>query len=322
MNILNKIIFLILLAGLASSVSAKQFYRFKNAEGNIIIKDQVTNEMIALGYDIINDNGQVISRVGPGKTLQELEEERLEKVEQRKAEMALKQQIRSDSDLLRLFSSIGDIIRTRDSQLLGLEQRIRIQGSKSELLKLQLEDQQAQAAIYERQGQNVPPAILKDIEATQLQIEDNYRNSVILEEEKIEVAKRYEKDIVRYKELESMRMTLKKQEAKTDYSRPVIYDCPDLDTCQKAWQLAQIYAKDNASGEIEIITNTLILTSKPTKDADLAISFSRIPAPNNGNQIVLEVSCNDSDLGAELCRSEQVKNLRKNYLTTIERRLN
>lgn len=305
----------------SNQLTAKQFYRFKNAEGKVVVKDQLTNDMIAAGYDVININGKLIRRVGPGKTLLEEEEDRIKALEKKKEEYALKQQIRSDADLLRQFSSVGDIIRNRDAQLLALEQRIRIQGSKSDLLKLQLEDQQRQAATHERLGQKIPKVLSRDIDDTQEQILGTTKNSQLLEAEKIKVAQRYERDIVRFKELESLRMTLKKEQSSNDGTRAVTFDCPDLNVCQKAWQLAQVYAKDNASGQIEIITNTLILTSKPQADTDVALSFSRIPAPKNKNQIVLEVSCADSEVGADLCRSDVAKNLRKNYLNFLKRRL-
>ncbi|MCW9018378.1 MAG: hypothetical protein OQJ89_15505, partial [Kangiellaceae bacterium] len=242
---------------------AKEFYRFKNAEGAMIIKDQVTNEMIKVGYEILNESGRVIKRVPPGKTLAEEEQERLEEIEEKKKQIALQQKIRSDAELLRQFSSIGDIIRNRDAQLLALEQRIKIQVSKSNLLKLQLEEQQRQAATHERLGQKLPKLLEKDIKNTHEQLANNAHNSGLLEQEKVTVAERYERDIIRYKELESLRKTLKKDEEESQGSMPVVYECPDKITCQKAWQIAQIYAKDNASGRIEIITNTLILTSKP-----------------------------------------------------------
>ncbi|MCW8879712.1 MAG: hypothetical protein OQK51_21850, partial [Kangiellaceae bacterium] len=225
--------------------------------------------------------------------------------------------IRSDAELLRQFSSIGDIIRNRDAQLLALEQRIKIQVSKSNLLKLQLEEQQRQAATHERLGQKLPKLLEKDIKNTHEQLANNAHNSGLLEQEKVTVAERYERDIIRYKELESLRKTLKKDEEESQGSMPVVYECPDKITCQKAWQIAQIYAKDNASGRIEIITNTLILTSKPEEDGEIALSFSRIPAPQNQSQILLEISCNDSEQGVALCKSEFVKKLKKSYLTKI-----
>ncbi|MET1256330.1 hypothetical protein [Aliikangiella maris] len=311
--------FLILLS---TVTFAKQFYRFKNSEGNMIVKDQLTNEMIAAGYDVINDQGKIIKRVGPGKTLGEEEQERLKEIERKKKEYEFKLKIKSDAELLRQFSSISDIIRNRDAQLLALEQRIKIQGSKSDLLKLQLEDQQRQAATHERLGQKIPKILQGDIEATQAQIDTNINSIATLEEEKVDVASRFETDIIRYKKLESLRRTIKQESPQNDGSRPVIYDCASIADCQKAWQLAQVYAKDNASGQIEIITNALILTSKPEKETDIALSFSKIPAPNNKSQIVFEVTCNESEQGADLCKSDFVKNVRKNYLKLVESTIN
>ncbi len=318
---LTKIASILLITLLAGGVAAKQYYRFKNQHGRTIIKDQVTNEMIVAGYEIINDTGKVVERVAPGKTLAELEQDRLKQLENKKSDDALKLKIRDDADLLRQFSSVSDIIRNRDGQLLALEQRIHIQFSKSNLLKLQLEDQQRQAATHERLGQRIPRLLQEDIATTLSQIENNSRNARSLEKEKIVVAKRFENDIVRYKELESFRKNHKNDVQENDGSEPITYDCPNTNTCNKAWQLAQIYAKDNASGRIEIITNTLILTSKPEKETDLALSFSKIPTAQNNNQIVLEVSCHNSEKGAEICSSDVVKKMRMNYLTSLKSRL-
>ena len=320
MNHLSRILYLTILLTLSSSVAAKNFYRYKNKAGELIINDQLTKEMIADGYDEINETGKLVRRVPPGKTLAQLDAERLAKIEEKKKQLQLKRQIRHDAELLRQFGTVSDIIHTRDAQLLALEQRIRIQGSKSGLLKLQLEDQQKQAATYERLGQPVPTTLQKEIDTTHRQIDDNTNNAKILEGEKVKVASRYEKDIVRFQDLASLRKKLKKNE-NNDGSKPVIYDCDTLAICAKAWQLAQVYARDNASGQIEIITNTLILTSKPEKDQDIGISFSRIPAPEDKYQIVLEVSCSNSEYGAEFCKTDSVKNLRKNYLKLIHDRL-
>jgi len=277
--------------------------------------------MVKVGYEILNDRGALVRRVKPGKTFAEKEQERLDKIEEKKEHYQLQQRIRNDAELLRQFSSIGDIIRNRDAQLLGLEQRIRIQKSKSDLLKLQLEDQQRSAANRERLGQKLPKKLQQEIEDTHSQIANNERNSNFLEEQKITIAKRFEGDIIRYKELESLRMTLKQKKEHNDGTQAVIYDCPTPKVCQLAWQLAQIYAKDNASGRIEIITNTLILTSKPEKDSDIALSFSKIPSADDSSQIVLEISCNNSEQGLQLCKSEIAKKMRTNYLSYIDSQL-
>jgi hypothetical protein len=318
---MKKIIFLSLLVIVAAPLAAKEFYRYKNSEGKMIVKDQINNEMIKTGYEVLNDSGTLVQKVAPGKTLAEEEQERLDKIEEKKSHYQLQQRIRNDAELLRQFSSIGDIIRNRDAQLLGLEQRIRIQKSKSDLLKLQLEDQQKSAATSERLGQKIPKKLLQEIQASHDQIAGNARNTSFLEEQKVTIAKRFEGDIIRYKKLESLRMNLKQTKELNDGSKAIIYDCPSPKTCQLAWQLAQIYAKDNASGRIEIITNTLILTSKPEKDSDIALSFSKIPATDNNSQIVLEVSCNNTELGAQLCKSEIAKKMRTNYLSYIDSKL-
>ena len=321
---MNKTIWVILslLTALVSlQLAAKNFYRYKTAEGAVEIKDKITKEMELVGYDVISETGKLIKHVEPTKTLAQLEEDRLARIEERNKEIARLQQIRHDADLLRQFSSIGDIIRNRDSQLLGLEQRIRIQNSKKDLLHLQLEDQQKQAATYERLGQRVAKTLLKDIQDTQDQIANNELNTSFLEKEKIRVEKSFERDIIRYKELESVRLALRKDAKEKEGTEPVIYSCKDSQGCDRAWQLAQIYARDNSTGKIEIITNSLILTSRPEESKDIALSFSRIPAPENKMQIVLEVSCSPEEAGVAFCKTTPVKAIRKNYLEYLRQRM-
>ncbi|MGB0495090.1 MAG: hypothetical protein ACPGJI_01945 [Kangiellaceae bacterium] len=316
------IYFLLNLVFVSQVVNAKNFYRYTNKEGRVEIKDQINQEMEKLGYDVINEMGKLVRHVEPSKTLAELEQDRLKKIELRNEEIRKNQQISKDADLLRQFTSVGDIIRNRDSQLLALEQRIRIQNSKASLLRLQLEDQQTQAATYERLGQKVAKSLADDIQASRDQIASNIRNTELLEKEKVRVEKSFERDIIRYKDLESLRLTLRKEARKLDGTEPVIYNCPDNQTCNRAWQLAQIYARDNATGKIEIITNTLILTSRPEEDTHIAVSFSRIPAPDNKMQIVLELSCTNTEQGVNHCKTPAVKGIRKGYLSYIKDRLN
>ncbi len=314
------IISLILVCG-SQSLFAANYYRYKGPDGRVEIKDKITKEMELAGYDVISELGKLIKHVEPTRTLAELDADRLRRIEEKNKAIAFQQQLRRDADLLRQFSSLGDIIRNRDSQLLALEQRIRIQKSKEALLNLQLEDQQRQAATYERLGQKIAVSLQKDIVASQDQIVNNQINMGLLEKEKIRVEKSFERDIIRYKELESVRIALRKNAREKEGTEPVIYNCPDNQVCNRAWQLAQIYARDHSTGKIEIITNTLILTSRPEGDLDIAISFSRIPAPDNKMQIVLEVSCSTEEPGVAYCKTEKVKQIRKNYIEYLKLRL-
>jgi hypothetical protein len=299
---------------------ANNLYRYIDEQGNVVIEDVISSEMIRLGYEVIGDSGLVVEVVPPGKTLAEEAEAREQKLEEKKKEFERKEQLRKDAALLRQFSSVSDIIRNRDAELLGLEQRIKVQEIKSNLLQIQLEDQQKRAATHERLGQALPSLLKKDIDLTRAQIDHNKKSCELLEGEKSIVAERYQRNIIRYKELESMRLSLKKQE-ENNASEPVSYDCPDKQSCDLAWQLAQVYAKDHASGKIEIINNTLVLTSKPEKDTDIALSFSKIPMGNQNYQIMLEVTCNSTKAGAELCESEPVREIRYNYLRLVKKRV-
>ncbi|NVJ51522.1 MAG: hypothetical protein HWE13_01325 [Gammaproteobacteria bacterium] len=290
-------------------VAAKSYYRFKNDEGQIILLDQLTPEAIAKGYDVINDQGQLVQRVPPAKTLGELEEDKQRQLEEKRKERERQRQLRRDAELLRLFATAEDIQRARDAALLGVEQRLEINNNEQALLKNQLEDLQRRAANFERMSQDIPKKLREDILEVQKQITDRERNKTIIEGERQQITDEYEKDLIRFKELQAQRMVLKyKNEQNQKDANLFVMTCDSQKRCTDIWRLAQVYAQRNASGRLEIVTDTIILTSAPKQDSEVGISFSRLPGKTE-TQIILEVTCNNTDAGKSLCQSVEARKI-------------
>ena len=129
---------LITAALFSASIHAKKYYRFVNDEGQTILIDQLTPEAVNKGYDVINDQGQLVQSVPPAKTLGELQEEKQRQLEEKRQKREQQRQIRRDAELLRLFGSAEDIMRARDSALLGIEQRQELNSNDQQLLKASL----------------------------------------------------------------------------------------------------------------------------------------------------------------------------------------
>ncbi len=301
---------------------AKKFYRFKNSEGQVILVDQLTPEAISSGYDVINEEGKLVQSVPPAKTLGELEQEKLREIELKRQKREQQRQLRRDAELLRLFSSVDDIMRARDAALLGIEQRAELNENDKRLLKASLEDMQRRAADLERTGRPIPKALQDNIIEQQKQIADRERNKAIIEEERQRVMEAFENDMVRFKELQAKRMAHRFQNQKSDNTpdNVLMMACSSREECHNIWQLAQVYAQNNASGRLEVVTDTIILTSAPKSDSEIGISFSKLPSRND-TQIILEVSCNDSEAGEQLCSSSEARKVLDGFQSFVDKQL-
>ncbi len=325
LQILKHSVTTIALSGFAFSsitVDAKNVYRYKNAKGQTILVGQLNKEAIAAGYDVINDEGKLVQSIPPGKTLGEEQDEKKRQLEEKQRQRELKRQTKRDAELLRSFSSVEDIMRARDAALSGVSQRRDLNQNEKSLLIVSLEDLQRQAADYERLGKPIPPKLTSNIANKQKQIAQRERNEVIIKSEEDNVKQRYERDMIRYKELQAKRLAhrFKKDDSGSDKNSMLMMTCRDQKECHSIWQLAQVYAQKNASGRLEVVTDTIILTSAPKIDTDMGLSFSKLPAKRE-TQIILEVSCNNSDAGAQLCKSSEAKKLATGFEDFVTKQL-
>jgi hypothetical protein len=312
--------FLILFIGglFYHAVFSKNFYRYKNAKGHVEVKDSITKAMEKGGYDVINHLGKVIKHVKPSKTLAQIQH-KLWSIKNKKEKK--QKQIKRDAELLRQFRSVGDIIYSRDSQLLALAKNISIQRRKTKSLYIQLEEQQKKAAHYERLGQTTPKILLNDIDSSRKQIINNKKNTKKLEQVKYRIEEYFGQDILRYKALEATRLVLNRKSKLQTKKTLTIYECFEQKTCNKAWGLAKKYAKNNASGRIEIMTDTLILTYRDRHKKGIALSFSRIPIHKNKTQIILDVVCNKNKKITRHCDTEKAKNILQGYQMYVKKHL-
>lgn len=302
-----------------ASIAAKQqqssggrvLYKYVDESGALVIKDYLPPEVVPKGYSIVNAYGQTLEVVPPVKTKEELAEEKKLKKQREAEERARREAARRDADLIRQFTRVEDIMRARDTQLSAIDVQISIRNGQTNLLTTQLEDMQRHAADYERRGQPVPAQLQKDIRESQRQMEENKKFVDIQEQEKARIAERFRQDIIRFKELQAARVIRQRDQSDGEglAETTAVHNCGTAEMCRKAWQLAQIYARDNATRSLEIVTDSLILTGKALGDRDISLSFSMVPERDNTAQIVLEVSCNASDAGNQLCQTERVRNI-------------
>ncbi len=326
MNLLNPGRLAILLATLcmllaSGSALAKRYYRFEDAQGKIRVLDYLPAEAAQNEYEIVDEKGALIQKVGRAMTVEEILAEQEKQKELKEKSRIAQEKRRRDSLLLRQFYSIDDILRAQDSQLNAININIAIQKSKNLLLKAQLFEMQERAAELERSGKPLPANLTKSIADSQKQIVDNLEIVGAFRDEKRVVQEQFKSDLIRFKELKAKQLVNRNLTNLNRQFAKQIYTCNGQIECNKAWQLSQLFAHEHATGKLEIITDTLILSSKPRQENDISLSLARIPEKEDRMQIVLEVDCFDSDQGNALCESLTVEEMKQEFVPYLSSKL-
>jgi len=183
---------------LAPAVEAKQLYRYRNADGVVVVGYQVPVDAVAGGYEVLNKEGMVIKVVPRELTPEERKEKDAEEKRQKEARAEQERLRQWDESLLLRYSTVADIEDARHRALGELQIRMSILRGNRRALKQKVENYQAQAADLERAGRSVDVERLRaietlqdEIEATERDIEDRKRDIEALE-------KSFEADIERF----------------------------------------------------------------------------------------------------------------------------
>lgn len=178
-----------------------ELYRYRNAEGNVVVDYQVPVEYVGNGYEVLNEEG-IVLRVVP-RELTPAEREAADA--QRKLEEAARaeeQRLRQwDESLMMRYSTVADIEAARERALSDLRIRVSILKGNRRSLKQKVENYQAQAADIERAGGEVDVARLGAIEDLQREIGATDRAIADRQREIEDVAANYQADIDRFEQL-------------------------------------------------------------------------------------------------------------------------
>ncbi len=110
-------------------------------------------EYIEKGYQVVDEQGRVVREIPPAPS----KEERLRQLEE-------KAKVKSDIQLLRIYSEPADVDRARDRKLAELDGVIGVAHGNLSSLRTQQANLQAKAAEYERSGRQVPEHLLVQID--------------------------------------------------------------------------------------------------------------------------------------------------------------
>lgn len=186
------------------SNAARKLYRYYNAQGVMVVDYQVPSEYIRGGYEVINDEGDVLEVVPRELTPEERIHADAETKREKDAIIEAERVREWDESLLLRYSTMEDIEAARERALDNLRIRLSILSSNRRSLKQKVENYQAQAAEIERSGGTVGEARLRTTEELQVQIGATERAIVDRQGEIEELSANFQADIDRFAQLQDM----------------------------------------------------------------------------------------------------------------------
>jgi len=148
-----------LLISLASTATYAQMYRYIDDEGKPVITNSLPQEVVARGYQILNNQGRVIEEVPPAPTEEEIAERERQAAEEEQRKIQAEQQREQDRQLLRQYSTPDDTVRALQRSLREMFSLIRLKQGNITNLEGQLVEEESRAANLERSGRDVPDSI-------------------------------------------------------------------------------------------------------------------------------------------------------------------
>lgn len=197
-SLLRRPIIWVVLLCLAPVVEAKQLYRYRNADGVVVVGYQVPVDAVAGGYEVLNKEGMVIRVVPRELTPEERKEKDAEAKREAEAKAEQERLRQWDESLLLRYSTVADIEDARHRALGELQIRMSILRGNRRSLKQSVENYQAQAADMERAGKSVDVERLRAIESLQDEIATTERDIEDRQREIEALQKAFDADIERF----------------------------------------------------------------------------------------------------------------------------
>lgn len=187
------------------SAEAANIKCWNNKDGVRECGAMVPPEYAQQRVEVVNDKGQVIKVLPRALTAKELEAARLAELEKKKQERREIEKKRQDMILLRTFTTERDLELSRKSKVDAIKGIIEITSSNTKTLRKNLRELQKKAADYERGGERVPASLLEDMSSLKSQIKDNEGFVAKKQQAIINLEKKYDSDLNRYRELKKVR---------------------------------------------------------------------------------------------------------------------
>ncbi len=314
----------LLLSG--ESAFAKKMYRWVDENGNVYFSDQVPPEQAKHKRETLSEKARVVEVLEKAKTPEQLEQQKRLDALRKEQEKIIAQQAANDKVLLSTYRSLDDMQTALDNKLEGFDAARKVIEGNIERYEQQLQQQQKQAADYERNASKVPDKLLADIAVTKQQIAATKQELERHNAERQKTEKEFKADMARFQfltqpsggDLKKSSKSLAESNANNALG---LFVCQDAEQCDKAWKIADEFVAKHSTTGPDVETDKLIMHAAPTKDDDLSLSASKLDSNTGQQQIFLDIRCRPSTLGLDLCASGKVQALRQGFAPFIQSQL-
>lgn len=313
MQLLNLLVLLCSFA-IASSALAAGIKKWVDDQGMVHYGSSIPPEYVNKEHSELNDRGIEVERVDRAKTPEEIAQQKeLERLRREQQKIEAEQRAK-DRVLLSMFRTEDDLIMVRDGKLAQIHSQVELKQKQIERLKTRLSKWLASAAASERRGNSLSTALKENLESTKSQIESGYAYILDKEEDKQQIAESYNRDLQRFRQLQS----LHPDRLSRGDNRLVIPDvegaflCDNLAHCERLWPQAVVYAEQHANTPVELNGQRILMTHRARAPQDISITVSRL-STRGLERIFLDIQCQATLAGRELCGSEKVSMIRREF---------
>jgi hypothetical protein len=170
---------------------SKTFFRYTNDQGRKVFSDVIPPQYTTKGYELMDSAGRVIKVILPELSPEEKARVETERTNARRI-------AKRDNELLSRYSNVSDIKESKARRLKDIGNSIYSLRLTLKNISKTIMSYQAEAASYERQGENVPKETLSSL--TRLQKDRSFIEIEIdrKEQAKQQISNSYDEDIIRF----------------------------------------------------------------------------------------------------------------------------
>jgi hypothetical protein len=325
-SIFPVISFLICMLSLFSTQAmGGKLYKWVDEHGNVSFSDQISPEEAKFRRETLSKQGRVVDITDQEKTKeQQNRENRLNQL-RKKQEKVIDSQKAHDESLLRTYHSENEMRLELRAKLQPIEAQRKLIESELVQKMERLDSKQKEAATFERNAQPVPDNLVEEIKSIQEGEIERTKKSI---NENLSAQQRitneYESNIKRFLVLTQTPSNADKDNKISSIEEADalgLFHCENDHQCNKAWEIARLFVDTYSTTTPDINTDKLVMHSLPSKDSDFSLSISKIASKDAEDQLFLDIHCRESSLGAELCNSKKIQELRSAFRPYVNERL-
>ena len=154
--------FCVALLGASTQASARDYFRYKDSSGTLVLSHTIPADRVPFGYDIVDETGRLIRRVAPQLSEEEYAAQQAREQAIAKCETQLKR-------VNKAYQTMEDIDNAERQSLASIETSITNARANLSHAQNQRKALEAQAAQKDLEGKRIPNELLDNIESARNQ---------------------------------------------------------------------------------------------------------------------------------------------------------